>query len=54
MQELINNPVVIDLIAAVVFLAAACAGLIKGFYKQIMPLQSSCWQCSAPSFSLRR
>ena len=37
MQELINNPVVIDLIAAVVFLVAACAGLIKGFYKQIMP-----------------
>ena len=37
MQELTNNPLVIDLIAAVIFLAAACAGLVKGFYKQIMP-----------------
>ena len=37
MQELTNNSAVIDLIAAVVFLAAACAGLVKGFYKQIMP-----------------
>ena len=37
MQELSNNPQVIDLIAGVFFLAAACAGLAKGFYKQIMP-----------------
>ena len=37
MKELTNNPAVIDLIAAVIFLAAACAGLVKGFYKQIMP-----------------
>ena len=37
MQEWINSPVVIDLIMAAIFLAAACAGLVKGFYKQIMP-----------------
>ena len=37
MQELTNNPAVIDGIAAVIFLAAACTGLVKGFYKQIMP-----------------
>lgn len=37
MQELINNPLVIDLIAAVIFAAAACAGLVRGFYKKIMP-----------------
>ena len=37
MQEMTTNPQVIDLIAAVIFLAAACAGLVKGFYKQIMP-----------------
>ncbi len=37
MQELVNNPLVIDLAAGAVFLAAACAGLVKGFYKQIMP-----------------
>lgn len=37
MQEWINSPMVIDLIVAVVFLTAACAGLVKGFYKQIMP-----------------
>ena len=36
-QELTNNPAVIDGIAAAIFLAAACAGLVKGFYKQIMP-----------------
>ena len=37
MQGLTNNPMVIDLIVAAIFLAAACAGLVKGFYKQIMP-----------------
>ena len=37
MQELTNNPLMIDLIAAVIFLAAACAGVIKGLYKKIMP-----------------
>ena len=37
MQEWINSPVVIDLIMAAIFLAAACAGLVKGFYKKIMP-----------------
>ena len=36
-QELTNNPAVIDGIAAAIFVAAACAGLVKGFYKQIMP-----------------
>ena len=37
-MEWINDPKIIDLIAAAIFLAAACAGLVKGFYKQIMPL----------------
>lgn len=37
MVELTNNPAAIDLIMAVIFLAAACAGVIKGFYKKIMP-----------------
>lgn len=37
MQELVNNPLVIDLIVAAIFLAAACAGLVRGFYKKIMP-----------------
>ena len=37
MQELTGNPLVIDLIAGVFFLAAACAGMVKGFYKRIMP-----------------
>lgn len=37
MEKLLNNPFVIDLAAGAVFLAAACAGLLKGLYKQIMP-----------------
>ena len=37
MGQLVNNPLVIDLIAAAIFLAAACAGLVKGFYNKIMP-----------------
>lgn len=37
MQEWMNSPLAIDLIVAVIFLAAACAGLVKGLYKQIMP-----------------
>lgn len=32
-----NSPLAIDLIVAVFFVAAACAGLVKGFYKKIMP-----------------
>ena len=38
MQELLKGPLGTDLAAAAIFLAAACAGLAKGFYRQIMPL----------------
>ena len=37
MQELTGNPLVIDFVAGGFSLAAACAGLVKGLYKQIMP-----------------